>query len=190
MATTPWRDMTNQVAIRTPEAPRGLLAETMAEAAWVFFSASWTWVERLPEITVEEGTALYEVEPPEGAAIAMLDTIEIDGESTDEGWMFQLPAKVFWFHPPKPGVAFTPIAFLAPLPSSKGIPDWLALRHEEAIRHGALHRLLAQKNAPWYDMTLAEWHRQQFDDAIGVARRGVFHGHTTHDLRVEPRRWV
>lgn len=59
---------------------------------------------------------------------------------------------------------------IAPGPESTGVHDLLWLRHSEAIRDGALARVLATSDRLWSNPTLSAFHRDRFDKAMRKAK--------------------
>lgn len=70
---------------------------------------------------------------------------------------------------PAPGAQGTLTYTLALTPTRQAttLPSFLYDNCWEAIEHGALYKLMSLRNRPWTDMTLAEFHRGQFEILIG-----------------------
>lgn len=81
---------------------------------------------------------------------------------------------------PKPSAAsadhLTIVASLKPTRSAANLPDIMNAPYFDAIRHGALARLLDKKSAPGYDPNEAINHLKQFNLAIRSAAHDVLTG--------------
>lgn len=80
------------------------------------------------------------------------------------------------------------IRAVAPGPESTTVDDVLWLRHSEALKHGALARLMAAPSQSWANPALASWHAEQFKAAItaATADNGTNRKQVGRRLRVKP----
>lgn len=80
------------------------------------------------------------------------------------------------------------IVCYAPGPTSTEVPDLLWLRHSEALKSGALCRLLEEPGKAWSNPQLADYHRAKFMDAMtkAAADLGRNRQTTARRLRVRP----
>lgn len=75
---------------------------------------------------------------------------------------------------------------LTPLRTATTLPSFLFDNCWEAIEHGALYKLLSIRNRPWSDLSLAEFHRGQFEILIGSFGAVAVKDGTRRKLRSKP----
>ncbi|MFY9479174.1 MAG: hypothetical protein WAQ08_16130 [Aquabacterium sp.] len=87
--------------------------------------------------------------------------------------------------PPLPVRLF--VAF-APTPDATEFPDFLWLAHREALKHGALARLLAEPGTTYVNDAKAAWHLSEFQTKADelATQIGLNQVVVAHRLRVNP----
>ena len=158
-----------------------------------FCSSSWVWKDLSDPIDVEAGEAFYDLEPPNGADIAVVMDVSYNGvpiEPKSSSWLdTNLPGWRTTTGTPK---YFTQVdldqVILAPVPSdnvtsgltvtlalqpsqnASSVPKWIANQHLYALADGATARLMLMPNKPWTDLANGNDRRAKFDAAIANAR--------------------
>lgn len=108
---------------------------------------------------------------------------------TDWALTFKQPSGALTLAPtPASAVNLRLLRLMAPGPDSDEVPDWVWLRHSEALEHGCLARLLAQPKKAWSDPGAAGFHDTQFRAAITqvTAAHGINRKQSARRLRVQP----
>lgn len=178
-----------------------LMEQEVRRAAHEFLRRTRAWTEWLaPEKTRPEG-AEYEFDVPQGAAVLRIERATLDGRPFAVHAALACPSDWTEHGLDSPGLVsadrttFRIAAGMAPgramqvqvslVPSEKaaGIPDALAHQHHDAIRNGALARLLAVPGQAWTDMNLAAYRTALFEGAIDAATVDVWRSHTRNTPR-------
>lgn len=81
--------------------------------------------------------------------------------------------------------AFRAKVALKPTRAATGIDNLFLEEYAEALANGAKAKLFAMKKKPWSDGSLAEYHRQEFMDAIAMATDRAQKGFTRARKRVK-----
>lgn len=209
MATTKYSDLLDDVLPSLGADPSDPVTEYAIKRAVIDFCAgSWVWKIFPDNITTTANEAAYDLEPPAGADIATIVSIELDGvplTNKSPEWLNQnLPGWRTTQATPKHYTQVdTEQVILAPLPpsstsvltltlalqpsqASTGFPSWIASQFMYAIADGALSRLMLMPNKPWTDLPNGQDRRSQFNAAIANARAGAAGALGRAPVRVTP----
>lgn len=85
-------------------------------------------------------------------------------------------------------VTISMLLAIAPGPTSTEVDDYLWQRYSEALKSGALYRVLADPGRPWANERAAGYHKTKFEQAIDMAAAttSVNRRQTANRLRVRP----
>lgn len=174
-------------------------------AARDFFERTGVWEETLPEVSTTDDTTVYPLPVTDGAELARLLDVSVDGEPVDElvtpsqgakylrdepdcsaAWVIEQRDLGLYMPDPVADVAIVVQAVLRPTLAATEVPDAYADQHIEVIVHGALARLLALPRVPWQSVQDAGIERAAFNDAITAAAGHAGTGHLQGRLRVRP----
>lgn len=178
--------------------PTAILA--IRNAAIEFCGRSRVWQYEHAAVNVVADTPSYAFVPPADAVVveilqAWYDNLRIwpkqpdalvgmyanwkTAESQRPNYVTQLDERNFRLVP-IPTVALasgiTMDVALKPTRAATGIETRIYEEYAEAIGHGAKWRLMEKPKQPWSNATLAAYHKQMFDDAIGAAYNRVRSG--------------
>lgn len=162
------RDFEPFVALDVSGCPLPVVRQALQLALVDFCRRSRVWRATCDAGAVQDGTSLYTIVAPTGAAVSALDSVLVDGRAIPkgtyslEGGAVQLPGRQ------RAGAEVEAVAILEPLITATTVPD-LLLEYTEGIASGAKYRLMLQPGKAWSSPDLAIYHRRAFDDAVGAA---------------------
>lgn len=162
-------------------------------AAIEFCQDSWVWkhICDAQDVTINEST--YDVDVPNGASVAMVMDVLLDGvplEAKEVGWLNNnVPTWLTdaaipnYYTQTDPGeIILAPIpsettsaglvvtAALQPSRAATGFPEWIFNKFPYAITEGALAKLMLVPGKPWTDLAGGVDRRARFEAAIANAR--------------------
>lgn len=171
-------------------------------AAQRLCAASGLWQVRHDPISVTPGVANYELDVPVAGRLHTVIAVELDGQKltpSDYAFILHSPdrgqpkrfyvdgAEVALVPTPNAAGALYVTAAYVPAASVAGtLPDVLE-EYREALLLGAKATLFAQREQPWTNVQLADYHAQAFQRASSAARIRVATGRAGAALRAAPR---
>lgn len=168
-----------------PSAPPEEVTQKVRDAAIEFCRRTQVWTEQLPDITTIADTETYDLDRPTDSEVFKLLSVQVDGlpwslKTYAEGLAARLDDSLSlgdaaFVDPisrlhlaPKPTVTGQIIktnAGLVPTVTGATLPGLLE-PYAEDIAYGALMRFFRQHGTDWFDVGLAEYHRELFNGRI------------------------
>lgn len=194
MANIKYSDLIRDVLPFLASDPSDPFTETVIKRAAIeFCRESWVWkhVTEAEDVTVGEDT--YDIDIPNGSAVAMVMDVGLNGvplEAKQVDWLnINVPtwrtnaSTPKYYTQTEPGqimLAPTPsentagalviTVALQPARSATGFPEWISNKFPYAITDGALAKLMLVPGKPWTDLAGGADRRVLFDAAIANAR--------------------
>lgn len=210
MPSTSYNDFINQIVPITPGAPPPLVDTVVRQAATEFCTIAGVWLEELAPIdsVVDQDEYTLASANTDGMVHFVHSVFYDDVRMGMQEWeSFQVE------HPDHPNTdaASTPYKYtmkdrdtlsLFPVPptavtdgivvrcsiiptkASTGLDSNVASDYEEAIIHGALHRLLLMPNKEWTEMRLADYYGRKFRADMAYARSRISKGYLKRSEQV------
>lgn len=185
--------------------PEDVALRWLRAAAREFYDRSCAWQESLPEITTTAGETNYPLALADGAALAKLMAVNVDGEPVDvlttfkkgqqmmrdqdeqsAAWVIEQRDLGLWVPNMTSDLPIAVEAAMHPALTATEIPDVYAEHHLEGLCAGALAKLLAMPRVPWQSMDDAAVQNTIFNNEISKAGGYAGTGHTQGRLRVKP----
>lgn len=204
-----YREFLPLVLPEVPGCPEPLALQAVRRSARQTCLNTQIWVETIGPVTTRENWPSYPLVPPEGAEIAMLLSVRLDGSAlipTTEpfldanwpGWnlysgqrpthyLMEKAATVRLVPMPKSAHQLTARAALLPDNNAEVAWDELWTRHGQTIAHGALEHLLAMPGKIWSDQQAALRHGTLFRRGCTNIRAEALKGRSTASLSAHPR---
>lgn len=197
MATTQYSDLLPEVLTKLPADPSDPVTENAIKRAVIEFCAkSWVWRYLPDPLDLIAGEAVYDLEPPQGAVVANVLKVMVDGEPLENRSIEWLDENVKnWRKDTGFPRFFTAVdtaqVILAVVPSvniasgismtlavnpddrSSDFPSWIATKYLDEIVAGAVSRLMLIPKKDWSDANLGADYRKQFHTGISTARESV-----------------
>ncbi len=187
--------------------PSPMIDHAIRRAAAEFCEKSTAWREALPNITLTDGVAEYDLDLPADSRLVVIRDKEVrlngnvlnpitnpaDMNPTRTGIPSHYAQRshsaiILWPTPNSAdGAVLTIYATLAPSHSAATLPDILVDRYYEAIAEGAKAILKRMPNQPWSDAARAADHYQLFKTKTAEARIEWEFGIVAGSLTVKPR---
>ena len=188
-------DLVDGVTRFIPQLPTPTAEAAMRESARLFYQDTGVWTQRLPPIDIREVTTGYPLTAPLQAMIERIERLEpganTKGSAVDRArWHFEPPRNLIFEQLPKEGSEVIPVAVLNLALKAESIPCDHANRYAETLTEGALWLILQQSGMPWAMPEMAEYHRQQFRNAILGVRNQLNAGHRSGSKRVRPQPFI
>lgn len=172
---------------RIPSCPRAVAIGALRDAARDFARQTHT---MRGELVLQPSTppqSLYEVAAPPDTELIALARAE-DHTGRPLAAFFEPPETVGFIQALTVPATVTMVTM--PERTAPEVPDAFASRWDEAIKDGALFRLMSMPHVDWTHPQLADTHMQMFQRAIDEAKGGAVRGHNHADLRVRPRPFI
>lgn len=212
MATTTKYDaLTRYVLPEAPGCSDPLAEQALRDAAIEFCERSGVWVHAPDPENIVAGQAAYDIDLPQGAALAQIKSVKIAGQkeplgqrSVDwlddnvEDWATATGTPKYYTQlsddefliVPVPDTAITAGLIVKldvkPSRSSTGWPGWLNERYQEDIVTGAKGRLLEKQSHQWSNPGLAAVYVAQFNTAISAAAGAAAQSFGRGPIRTAP----
>lgn len=202
-----WASFYPDVLIHVPAAPDPLIDQELRRAASEYFRRTRAWVEWLPSITTDAATRTYGLDIPAGATVVALERAALDGTPIDILIWRESPTDpeaaasgvlgigsrdrmdITIEKTPADGQALSVQVSLMPSRTATGLPDHLFEQHADAIRAGALSRLLLLPGQPYSNPAMAAVHRQTYEVELASAAVHAYRGETNITPRRRPT-WI
>lgn len=172
---------------RVPSCPRSVAIGALRDAARDFARQTHVMRAEVDLPPTDPPQSLYEVAaPPDTELIAVAGAEDESGR----------PLAVFFDPPATIGFAraltvpATVVLVTMPERTAPEMPDVFASRWDEAIKDGALFRLMSMPHVDWTHPQLADTHMQLFQRAVDEAKGGAARKQSHAAMRVKPRSFV
>jgi hypothetical protein len=182
-------DIVQRIRLDVPEAPgitiTELLRWTMAEMC-DFGNA---WIHSGEPVVVAANTLYAELAvPPNTEAVRVVEVL-LDSRKMEPGrdYLQTSPSRIEFTRAPKPSTLYGRIA-VKPLPGSE-MPAELVSAHNDALRHGTLHKLLMLPQ-PWQNTQLAVYHERLWNAGISRVKQLASCGYQIGGARIRMRRFI
>lgn len=174
----------NVLLAELPGATWDFVEQVLAEVVNEFYTWTGAWIEPL-SVDLREGRVAYHLNPVPGRDVDVvyvrsatrngmpLNIVEPAVGMQGMGDMWVWPAAVVNLveaprQDSRNGLRL--IVALRPLPCSHEVPDDAGREHFDTIKNGALGRLKAMPNKPWFDGAGANIHQRRFRNGMAQAR--------------------
>lgn len=200
MANIKYSDLIPDVLPKLAGDPSDPVTENAIKRAVIELCAkSWIWQYFADPLDVAKGESTYDIEPPQGAEVAVVVSAAINGtpiepkqpiwlDENEKDWrtvegvvkyFTQVDTDQIILAPPpsenSTGGLTTTLA-LQPSMTSTSFPKWIATKYLDEIVDGTLARLLMIPKQAWSDPVLAKDYESKFASSIANAREDAVAG--------------
>jgi hypothetical protein len=208
MATTPYTALLPEVLpLLASDPSEPVTINAIKQSVIEFCQESHVWKFFPDPENIVAGEPRYTVQAPNGADVASVMTVTIDGEPVDPAspinldeempkWRTDTGTPKYWTQ------TDTDELILVPAPDANGTltlamtlalqpdqrveyaPRWLIERYRYKLAWGAVSKLMLMPNKPWTDMASGAYYASKFMGEIANARADAVHGLSRAPLRV------
>lgn len=196
MALVTWDKFLGRMAPHLPGCPDFTMREALADSAREFCERTHLWREELDEEATVADQAVYQmfalapIEKFLSFACDGTDIFPTHPSMLPEGWREERGKPTHYFLVgdtdiqlyPTPDTAYTlaATAVIKPKDTATGVESFLRDAHEDAIRSGAIARLMLIPGKDWSNLPLADIHNKLFEAGIDNARARDLRGVVMH----------
>lgn len=193
---TKWDAFAPVILPHVPSCSIPMMEQELLHAAREYFRETKDWQEWLDPATIVDGTTVYDIDAPIGAEVIHLDgaangstPIELinwrarpvplsvdatrNGVSSSDLVTFEVAGT------PPVGQQIRLRATCIPALTSNGLPDEIASRNFDALRNGALSRLMLLKDYGFYNPQMAAVYAGAFAQDKGNGQYRAYRNHST-----------
>ncbi|MGL4576201.1 MAG: hypothetical protein ACRCV9_15575 [Burkholderiaceae bacterium] len=200
-----WSAWMPDVMPHVPNAPEPLVVQALRRSARSFLQETMAWREWLePTVTSASVSAEYDFETPQDAEVHRLERATVNGnrlgirvyQDTEKDLVAYGDGCPALMSPDlrafrllgtfAAGQKISVQATLIPTVTSAGLPEWLADKYLEPIKHEAIHRLMIVPNTPYTNLEMASYHKGQYEKLKDAAILPIYKGHVQEMPRVRP----
>ncbi len=150
------------------------------------------WVDDLAEVTLVDGTTMYDLTLPENTGLVRMlglrEPDHTDREVSLGSWDYdEVNQQLFVSETGRSGdTGVIPRVCLYPLVSD-AIPECIHTECSDAMEYGVLYRLFLRPRMPWSDSERAAYYKGMYVSAYSRKRIKLYRGSRTRSLTVTPR---
>lgn len=186
-----WDALVSRVTGYVPGCPRPLIRDHLIEGARRLCIDTHAWTVTRSPVYLHPHASRYPLNLPGGADLVVLDDLRVlDGDADPPPWPEIEPDNAMRFDAPPDEVVVEPVVVLAPSRDAEGLPDWLAGRHERAIRYAALVDLMDMPQTPWALPDYIPVYRDKYWQEVAEIRNRANKGRTNRSLTVKRQPFV